>query len=256
MKLQNFSGEVLLKDVNYDLALEVQTQLVRLGYLSNNSQIDGIIGPMTIKAYEKFKKDNWLSHPQYLGETTAQLLLKNQPKIILNRFKFDLVFKDAMLDRKNQYFIPINAAMNEFNIVKFNRMAMFLAQVCHESGSLKWVEEIASGADYEGRADLGNTRRGDGRRYKGRGLIQLTGRANYRSVGKMLNLDLENNPTLALVPTNSARIAAFYWHSRGLNLLADKSDFYNITRKINGGTNGLSDRIAHLERIKNILELA
>ena len=94
---------------------------------------------------------------------------------------------------------------------------MFLGQVAHESGGFRYSEELASGAAYEWRRDLGNIYAGDGRRYKGRGFIQLTGRANYREAGRALGLDLINNPALAATDLNAARVAAWYWDSRDLN---------------------------------------
>lgn len=137
-------------------------------------------------------------------------------------------------------------AMLERQIITPARARMFLAQVLHESGGLRFFEEIASGAAYEGRKDLGNVRPGDGRRYKGRGPIQLTGRANYRSFGRALSLPLEDQPQLAARHDIGWRIAALYWQLRGLNELADQGHFVTITKRINGGTNGLADRTRYL----------
>lgn len=131
-----------------------------------------------------------------------------------------------------------------------NRLAHFMAQLCHESGSFRYMEEIASGAAYEGRADLGNTQPGDGKRYKGRGPIQLTGRANYRTFGRIIGIDLERHPELAAIPSIGLHTALEYWRFRNLNVLADQDDIVAITRKINGGTNGLADRRHHLAKIK------
>jgi predicted chitinase len=136
------------------------------------------------------------------------------------------------------------AAILEHGITTRRRAAYFLAQVLHESGRLRWFEELASGAAYEGRRDLGNTRPGDGRRYKGRGPIQLTGRANYRIAGQALQLPLEDRPTLASQHAVGWRIATWYMSTRELNELADRRDFVGVTRRINGGTNGLADRFA------------
>ena len=102
--------------------------------------------------------------------------------------------------KAEQYLPHINKAMAEGNINTPKRQAAFLAQLAHESGSLRYMEEIASGAAYEGRSDLGNTQPGDGTRYKGRGPIQLTGRSNYREAGKALGLDLEGNPRAGRQP--------------------------------------------------------
>lgn len=139
---------------------------------------------------------------------------------------------------------PLNAAMMEFNISTKDRQASFLAQVGHESGQLRYVRELASGAAYEGRKDLGNTEPGDGVRFKGRGLIQITGRANYKKCGDALGYDLIANPQLLESPILACRSAAWFWRANGLNELADTGDQTRVTRRINGGINGLADRLA------------
>ncbi|WP_434381037.1 LysM peptidoglycan-binding domain-containing protein [Melittangium boletus] len=155
--------------------------------------------------------------------------------------------------KADQYLPHINRAMSEAGINTPKRQAAFLAQLGHESGGLRYMEEIASGAAYEGRRDLGNTQPGDGTRFKGRGPIQLTGRANYRAAGKALGLDLENNPRQAASPEVGFRTAAWFWNSRNLNSLADKGDFRGITKRVNGGYNGLADREAYYRRALNTL---
>lgn len=134
------------------------------------------------------------------------------------------------------------------------RLAHFLAQAAHESDGFKtlceyWGPTPAQKA-YEGRKDLGNVKRGDGRLYRGRGIFQLTGRANYRSVGETLGLLLETEPALAAEPHHAVRIAAEYWTSRKLNEAADADELRVITRRINGGLNGLADRSRYLTRAK------
>jgi len=150
--------------------------------------------------------------------------------------------------KANEYLPHINRAMQEAGITTKPRQAMFLAQLAHESGGLRYMEEIASGSAYEGRRDLGNTQPGDGTRYKGRGPIQLTGRSNYREAGRALGLDLESNPQQAASPEVGFRVAAWYWQSRGLNTHADAGNFREVTRRINGGYNGLADREAYYQR--------
>jgi len=133
------------------------------------------------------------------------------------------------------------------------RLAHFMAQLVHESGSFRYMEEIASGAAYEGRADLGNTLAGDGKRFKGRGPIQCTGRANYRKYGRLIGIDIERHPELAANPSIGLHIALEYWKQTGLNGLADADNVEKITRRINGGVNGLADRKTHLAKIKGWL---
>lgn len=129
-----------------------------------------------------------------------------------------------------------------YGIRPLRRLAHFLAQLCHESDSWRTTVEYASGADYEGRANLGNTEPGDGPRYRGRGLIQLTGRHNYRWASGLLGIDLVAAPEQAAEPALSLRIACLYWADRDLNRLADANDLRGLTRLINGGTNGIAHR--------------
>lgn len=140
--------------------------------------------------------------------------------------------------------------LDSYDISTRLRIAHFLGQTCHESAGFRTTEEFATGDAYEGRRDLGNTQKGDGRRYKGRGLLQLTGRANYREYGKVLKVDLENNPERAAEPVLSLRIACEYWKSRKINAACDRDDLITVTRLINGGTNGLEDRRGNTSRAK------
>jgi len=133
------------------------------------------------------------------------------------------------------------------------RIAHFMGQVTHECAGFRTTEEFASGAAYEGREDLGNTQPGDGRRYKGRGLIQLTGRANYRDIGSKLGLPLEDDPQLAAEPAISLKIACEYWKSRSINEAADRDDLMRATRLVNGGLNGLEERRTYLQKAKTAL---
>ncbi len=133
------------------------------------------------------------------------------------------------------------------------RIAHFMGQVTHECAGFRTTEEFASGAAYEGRKDLGNVHTGDGKRYKGRGLIQLTGRSNYRKIGEILGLQLEDNPELAAEPVTSLKIACEYWKTRGINIAADRDDLVNATRLVNGGLNGLEDRRLYLQKAKTAL---
>ena len=147
--------------------------------------------------------------------------------------------------------------MAEFGIDTPTRQAAFLAQIGHESGGLHWSVEIWGPTEaqrrYEGRRDLGNVQIGDGFRFRGRGLIQTTGRANYTATGKALGVDLIAKPELLALPELAARSAAWYWKSRDLNALADAGDFERITRKINGGLNGQAERIALWESARGAL---
>ena len=151
-------------------------------------------------------------------------------------------------------FLPaLNSTMEEFGITTPARQASFLAQLAHESGQLVYVRELASGAAYEGRRDLGNIQPGDGVRFRGRGLIQVTGRANYAACGKALGLDLLAKPEMLEQTVNACRSAGWFWQSRGLNALADAGDQVAVTRRINGGTNGLAERQVYFKTAQRVL---
>lgn len=181
----------------------------------------------------------------------------------------------------------LNDAMAEFDINTPQRIGMFLAQLAHESAGFTRLEEglryssidrlktvwpkrfgnmyeptaqqyvnnpraLASFV-YAGRMGNGDESSGDGWRYRGRGLIQLTGLNNYRAAGMALGLDLVTDPDAAADPDIAARIAAWFWKSNGCNELADRGDFEGVTKRINGGTVGMADRIAKLNTINKEL---
>jgi putative chitinase len=151
----------------------------------------------------------------------------------------------------------LDASCRHYGIDTPARLAAYLAQIGHESGSFRWVREIADGSAYEGRRDLGNTQPGDGPRYRGRGLIQITGRGNYREMAQRLASagapDFEQQPEALEDPQWAAWSAACWWDSRNLNALADAGEFDRITRVINGGTNGAAERRQRWERAKAAL---
>jgi len=160
--------------------------------------------------------------------------------------------------RQAGVFVPVlNAAMAKYAIVTRLRSAAFIAQIGHESGQFRWLKELwgptAQQKGYEGRADLGNTVNGDGFKYRGRGLIQVTGRANYAACGDALGMDLINQPELLEQPQYAAMSAAWFWSTRGLNTLADQGAFVAITRRINGGLTGQDDRQALYDKALKVL---
>lgn len=163
----------------------------------------------------------------------------------------------ARIDRATEWLTVIEQAMREFGIDTQRRMAMFLAQIGHESGGMHYTVEIwgntAAQISYEGRKGLGNTQTGDGFKYRGRGLIQITGRSNYTQVATALGIDCVNEPDLLAEPVNAARSAAWWWKSRDLNRFADADDCKGCTKVINGGYNGLEQRLALYEAAKSVL---
>lgn len=189
----------------------------------------------------------------------------------------------SLHETSRAWVLPIQTAAREADLSDVLRLAAFLAQIGHESGRFTEIEEnlnysaprllhtfgkyftsetakiyernpkdIANIA-YGGRMGNGPASTGDGWRFRGRGLIQLTGRSNYRDCGKALGLDLENNPDLLLDPMVAARSAGWFWTERRLNPLADAGDMKTLTLRINGGMNGYDDRLALYYRTLTVL---
>lgn len=148
-------------------------------------------------------------------------------------------------------FLPIYAPA--YDLTTPLRVNHFIAQAAHETAAFDTLTEYASGAAYEGRKDLGNTQKGDGVRYKGRGIFQLTGRGNYRQIGHNLGIDLENSPELAATIEVAIRTALEFWKVKNLNHWADLDDIKDITLRINGGYNGLPSRVAFYNKTKAIM---
>lgn len=158
---------------------------------------------------------------------------------------------------RTQVYAPILSHWCEkFSINTPLRLAHFLAQIGHESGELRYTEELASGVAYEGRKDLGNCHNGDGVRFKGRGLIQLTGRANYSAFSRYIGVDYVAHPELVKEPTTAVAVSCWFWHLRQLNRYADNDDIKAITRRVNGGYNGLDSRQVYLTRAKKVFGIS
>jgi putative chitinase len=225
----------------------------------DNLKLDGRIGPITLKAIRKFEtqvmklrcSDGMIAP----GDKTVQALLKGLPPGP-SKEKLSIVMPRALPSSIDRYYDPLVTGMQTYHITKPLRMAHFLAQIGHETASLRYAEEIADGSAYEGRADLGNTQPGDGKRFKGRGLIQLTGRANYTEYSLDSGVDYVTDPRkVATDPFVAVDVACWFWNKRKLNTLADRDDVKAVTRRINGGYNGLDDRIAYLVRAKAVLRI-
>ncbi|MFZ4986517.1 MAG: glycoside hydrolase family 19 protein [Blastocatellia bacterium] len=182
--------------------------------------------------------------------------------MIIANEQLRLIMPKLSPGKRNIYLPFLNRVMEEYEINTLLRSAAFLAQLAHESGELRYMEEIWGPTEAQKRYDppgslaekLGNTERGDGKRFKGRGPIQITGRFNYDRYGRLLGVDLVANPALAATPQIAFSIAGLYWRNNGLNQLADNDDIVTITRRINGGLNGLADRRAYYKRAKEVLQ--
>lgn len=169
------------------------------------------------------------------------------------------VYPSANSDVIDRFAAPMWASMQRGDINTRLRAAHFIGQIGHETGQFRWLEEIASGEAYEGRVDLGNTEPGDGRRFKGRGLIQLTGRDNYRAFSAAMGLgrELLSDPDqVADDPWLSVEAARWYWGKRQINAMADRDDLRSVTRAINGGMNGYADRLKLMSDAKKSLNWA
>lgn len=166
---------------------------------------------------------------------------------------------------------PLTAAMERYDINTPARQAAFLAQIAHESGRFRWVREIwgptTAQSRYSGRDDLGNTRpearayaaaagMDAGRFYAGHGLIQVTGYTNHLKAGLALGIDAAAHPALLEEPEHAANSAGDYWAEHGLNELADAGKFETLTRRINGGMTGYSDRCVAWDRAKRAMDVA
>ena len=157
--------------------------------------------------------------------------------------------------RIDTYLPIINGWADHFRINTPLRMAHYLAQIAHESGELRYTKELASGRAYEGRKDLGNIQQGDGVKFKGRGLIQITGRANYEAYMRYCKFDVVANPELLERPLGATKSSMWVFDKFGCNELADKDDLKAIRKKINGGYNGLAECEKYLKRAKQALEI-
>jgi putative chitinase len=221
---------------------------------------DGRIGTKTIEAIKSFETrimrlatSDAVIAP---GDATVKALLAGLAPGP-SKEKLSVVMPRALPSKIELYFEPLVTGMTKHHITTDLRIAHFIAQIAHETASFLFAEEIADGSAYEGRTDLGNTQPGDGKRYKGRGLIQLTGRANYTAYSRDSGADCVNNPGLvASDPFVGVDVACWFWDKRHLNDLADRDDVKTITKTINGGFNGLDDRVHYLSRAKAVLGLA
>lgn len=203
---------------------------------------------------------------------TAELLQKLCPKT-----------KSAVLQ---QYVDPLNDVVDYYDISKTNeRLACFLAQIIHESGGFTAVKEnlnygaaglmktfkkyfptIELATEYQrqpsrianrvyaNRMDNGSESSGDGWKFRGRGLIQLTGKYNYTQFAKGLNITLDEVVEYMETPAGACSSAGWFWDNNELNVYCDKKDFIGLTKRINGGTNGLEDRKHHYELALQLLE--
>ncbi len=250
-----------------------QSFLVDRGFLDGSA--DGVFGKRTRAATIAFQRAHGVAADGMVGPQTAAVAdwlvdrppigqaVEESEKVILTDVMLRQIMPGIRPTLSAAYAPYLQRAMKEFAIDTPPRAAAFLAQLAHESGQLRWMEEIWGPTPAQRRyepptrlaARLGNTEPGDGKRFKGRGPLQLTGRANYRRYGRALGVDLVGNPELAAARGVGFRIAGLFWKLNGLNQLADAGRFKAITRRLNGGFNGLADRIQFYERAKRLLRV-
>ena len=236
---------------NGDVVKQIQ---LKLGITS-----DGNFGPGTEKSVKEWQAKHGLTPDGIVGPTTLEKMgitsvikedIPISPVVGLSIEKLKGKVPDSVLSQ-----IPGTAI--KFNITTNLRLAHFLSQCAHESGNWKYRLEIASGKAYEGRKDLGNIHEGDGVRFKGRGYIQLTGRGNYGRFSKFIGEDCVENPDLVANKYPLAS-AAFFFDSNKLWTICDKgfddATVTSVTKRVNGGTNGLLDRLKHFKVYHNLLK--
>jgi len=220
--------------------------------LNQRLTLDGVFGRKTIDALSAYQR-TVLCSPEpsgtvQPGDTALRSLCRGIPGSF-GKTVLCLIFLHADETAIQNMTPPIDATMTRYGIDTPLRQAHFLAQIGHESGELRFREELAEGTAYENRPDLGNTRPGDGPRYKGRGLIQLTGRSNYSQYCRACGVDVLERPELVATDDNlCADVAGWFWDRHKLNSHADRDDLEKITRVVNGGLNGLANRRRLLNR--------
>lgn len=243
MKLKDFTGEARLVDIkDKELITELQA---RLGVAA-----DGIVGAGTLAAFAKFKKEAFLTKPDVLGASTATLLSARN-NYVIRKEQAEAVFGRKITERQ---FLDLNYCLTIFQINTIKRVKHFLSQVGHESAGLRYSTELASGAAYEWRKDLGNVRAGDGRLFKGGGYLQLTGRANYQLLANAVQ-----DPKVmtggavyvgSVYPFTSAGV---WWQKNRMNALIDGgAGVLQVTKRVNGGTNGLADRQHYYDKATQV----
>lgn len=185
--------------------------------------------------------------------------LNYNPTFQITKAQLCKCMPNATHENVERFYAPLILAMSKYEINNKMRVAAFLATIALESGELRYTEEIASGEAYENRFDLGNTELGDGKRFKGRGLIQTTGRFNYRLLSTELDYNFIANPEALEKPGAASLSAGFFWWYNHLNRPADIGAFLKIQIRVNGKNkvtglpNHWKERQEHYERIKKVL---
>ncbi len=245
--------------------VETVQMLLNLCHTSNRValdaplKLDGAFGNNTLKAMMEFQRSSLgVTEPDGFVRPDDQCV-KSMCESLPAAFNAELlgfIYLRAGAEDIAEFAPALEREMAARNIDSPLRRAHFLAQIGHESGELRFRTELASGNAYNGRTDLGNDQPGDGPRFKGRGLIQLTGKANYKLFGRSIGREAEimaDPDMVARDPNLCVRAAGWFWESRHLNNFADRNDLNEVTRRVNGGFNGLEDRRRLLKRAMALL---
>lgn len=240
---------------------KVQSALNKKGY---SLTVDGVAGASTYNAVISFQKKNGLTADGMVGSATwAKLNAAAKPTPTPTPTPIDgkQIVTIAQLNKigwknvSNKMINELNNCLKKFNITTTARLRHFISQCSHESACGVYTKELASGAAYEGRKDLGNTHAGDGKKYKGAGYIQLTGRSNYQSFANYIGDQKVMQGVDYVAATYPWTSAGFWWHSNNMNALCDKgASVETITRRVNGGTNGLADRKMYYNRCVSVFK--
>lgn len=259
MKLQDIIQKNLVKSIellseDQELCRQIQTRLKDLGLLSA-SDVNGSFGATTKAAFAQFKQATQQSHPDELGPGSAKMLieLKEVPggKNLITKAQAEEIYGNPIYDNELK---DLNACLKRFQINTPARLRHFLSQTAHESGGLKWMKELADGWEYEDRFDLGNTQPGDGPKYKGAGVIQLTGRANYLDFSKFINDSRVMDGVEYVSKIYPFSSAGFWWHNNRMNALCDQgASVEQVTQRVNGGLRGLEEREAYYRKACKVI---
>lgn len=261
-------------------------------FFGTSKKYKEIAAANSITDYNKISVGQVLVIPQeeskQATETKSQPVSQSSSKSELTEEQLQEIAPNAKSQNIKRYLSPLNTILAEFDISTALRKAHFIAQIAHESGAFRYdtenlnysakalravfgkyfpneesAEEYARQPErianrvYANRMNNGNEASGDGWRYRGRGLIQLTGKENYTKCGSGIGIDLVNSPEeLAENPDIAVKASCWYWDSRNLNKYADQDDIKAVTKRINGGYNGLEDRKEYLERAKVVFDAA
>lgn len=236
-----------------DNVRQYQSLLSKLGYYGG--AIDGDVGQLTLAAVRRFQSDHGLTVDGLVGPKTwaAMFPAPLSPPAASGLVTLDLL--KSISTKENPAIVsalvdPMNIYLPAIGISTPLVLAIFLGQAAEETDGFHTLTEYADGSAYEGRRDLGNIYPGDGRKFRGRGIFMNTGRAEYIAAGHAIGVDLVDNPERAAEPEIAVRDACTYWSSHNLTQLALANDVKGVTKRINGGYNGLADRITYTDRAR------